>query len=416
MTHSIEYAGLAVVGNIRVDSQERFERLRASVNSCFEIPIDWYINVRGDLREEVMAFLSSLFGERIHIFELVDESPGWMATTQKMLVSVPASYIFLWNEDHANLAPIKIYGELLADMRESKADYLPYSWWQGGRLRSIMNFLPPSRIIEHKACDVVRLDKVLWRAALAKGYPYYLVSLIGIFRREFLERLLVLDQKKWPYSYTEWVYRLMTVLNRLGISFHQRRTFAWINRILKYRLRRFPAYVPFDIEKGPDREDVLPLTVAMPRQELFCCIDDDLDLPSSQLIKRGLYPPMESMPPNIDTRGISLKDQVGCIHEDLDYRVRYHELEPGDELAGFFIEESVRTPRLSFFTYGVLRGSISLVYEQSGSTRKCEVGTWVSVPANVRHRFVTKEASTVLEVSSGRFKKDASQVIRSKVG
>lgn len=405
MTHFNERPDLAVMGNIRVDSQERFEHLRASVNSCSTLPADWYVNVRGELREEVNVFLKTVLQERVHLFDLLDESAGWMATAQKMLRQIPATYILLWNEDHVNVAPVELFSELLADMQKTRADYLPYSWWQAGRSRSIVDLVPPSRVEKHQVCDVIALDKSLWHLAVAKGYPYYLVSLIGIFHRDFLESLLVLDQKKWPYVYTEWVYRLMTVLNRLGVPLHQRRTFAFINRMLGYHLRRFPAYVPFDLEKGPDRDDVLPFKIAMPRQELFCCIDDDLDLPGSQLIKRGLYPPLESLPRSIDTRKVSWEGQVECIHEDSEYRVRCYELKPGSKLANVHKEESVRTSHLSFFTYGVLQGSLSLMYNQGGSAKTCEAGVWISVPANIPHHITTKEASVIVEVSPGHFKK-----------
>lgn len=405
MTPSFECSRVAILVNIRVDTRERFNHFCASLNSCSHISAEWHINVRGDLRDEVNAFFNSVLGERAHFYDFLDESVGWMANAQCMLQYISCPYILLWNEDHMNLAPAQVFTELLADMEKFKVDYLPYSWWQEGRLRSIVDLVPPSQVQKGQACDVVHFDKSLWRMVVAKGYPYYLVSLIGIFRREFLERLLVLDQRKWPYSYSEWIYRTMTVLNRLGVPFHQRKMFARINRLLQYRLRRFPAYVPFDIEKAPYREDVLPLTIAFPRRELFACIDDDLDLPGSQLIKRGLYPPSDMLPASVDTTS-SFSEKSKIIHEDLDYRIFCHKLLVGDRVENCYQDDSVRTPYIRFFTYGILQGSVMLAYPQSGRVTMHQAGAWISVPANLLHYLTAETASIILEVTSSRFEKD----------
>lgn len=388
---------LAILGNIRVDTQERFAHLRASVLSCVDIEAVWHINARGSLREEVRAFFLATLGARVTLYDLTDESHGWLATAEQMLKTMPQPYILVWNEDHMNVAPGKIFSELVNDMVTTNADYLPYSWWQAGRLRSLVDRVASSQVQSGNVSDTVALDVSTWRTARTKGYPYYIISLTGIFRRELFQSLLVLDQKKWSYSTTEWVYRLMTVLNRLGIAFHQRRAFAHLNRLLGYRLRRFPAYYPFDLEKGPDREDILPLRVAMPRQELFGCIDDDLDLPGSQLIKRGLYPIMDGPPTGTDL--LNLGEEDALLHAEKDCRVRAHTLTAGGYITNAYYDDTVRTSKVKNIGYFVVKGRVQLEGIDQAFTGVYEAGQWLSLPANIRHKLTAESTSIILEVT-----------------
>ncbi len=391
---------LAILGNIRVDTQERFAHLRASVLSCADIEAVWHINARGSLREEVRVFFLATLGTRVTLYDLMDESRGWLATAEQMLKTMSQPYILVWNEDHLNVAPGNLFGELVNDMVTANADYLPYSWWQAGRLRSLVDLVSSSRVQSGNVSDTIALDVPTWRTACAKGYPYYIISLTGIFRRELFQSLLTLDQKKWSYAATEWVYRLMTVLNRFGIVFHQRKAFAALNRLLGYRLRRFPAYFPFDLEKGPDREDVLPLRITMPRQELFGCIDDDLDLPGSQLIKRGLYPIIEGLPSGTDISKLGREDTV--LHTEEDYRVRSHTLEIGNHIINAYYEDGVRTGTIKHVGYFVVKGRIQLEGVDQAFAGTYATGQWISLPANIRHKLTAESTSIILEVTSNR--------------
>ena len=55
-------------------------------------------------------------------------------------------------------------------------------------------------------------------------------------------------------------------------------------------LKRYPPYSPFNFEKGVNQTWVLPITSAHPVFELMGCIDDDIRVPNSSLINRGLHP------------------------------------------------------------------------------------------------------------------------------
>jgi hypothetical protein len=391
---------LAILGNIRVDTQERFAHLRASVLSCLDIEAVWHVNARGSLREEVKAFFLATLGARVTLYEFVDESRGWLATAERMLKAVPQPYILVWNEDHMNVAPGNLFGELVKDMVATSADYLPYSWWQAGRLRRLVDLVPSSHIQSGNVSDTIVLDVPTWRSACTKGYPYYIISLTGIFRRELFQSLLVLDQKKWAYSKTEWAYRLMTALNRLGIAFHQRRMFARLNRLLRYRLRRFPAYYPFDLEKGQDREDVLPLRVTMPRQELFACIDDDLDLPGSQLIKRGIYPVLDGPPTGMNIMEMGEVTKLLSAHKDC--AVVSHALQTGGELIRVYYEEGIRTIGIKHVGYLVVSGRIRLEGIDQEFRGIYTAGQWLSLPGNIRHKLTAESDSIILEVAPNR--------------
>jgi hypothetical protein len=55
-------------------------------------------------------------------------------------------------------------------------------------------------------------------------------------------------------------------------------------------LKRYPPYSPFNFEKNVEQTWILPLWSAHPVFELLGCIDDDIRVPNSSLINRGVYP------------------------------------------------------------------------------------------------------------------------------
>ena len=55
-------------------------------------------------------------------------------------------------------------------------------------------------------------------------------------------------------------------------------------------LKRWPRKYPFDFEKYVTDKIVNEFKFALPKNELFACIDDDLGEDGYSLISRGLYP------------------------------------------------------------------------------------------------------------------------------
>jgi len=140
--------------------------------------------------------------------------------------------------------------------------------------------------------DALKLDAEAWKKIKSNdSRSYGIISLCGIFRVSFFRKLLLEDCRALPFSFTRVIYRIISFIGRAGLKINGDRCFTVINKfIFQNRLLRFPAETPFNLEREFDRADVLPINLALSRQEMFACIDDDLGFEGYQLIKRGLYP------------------------------------------------------------------------------------------------------------------------------
>ncbi|OGG72659.1 hypothetical protein A3A38_00275 [Candidatus Kaiserbacteria bacterium RIFCSPLOWO2_01_FULL_53_17] len=279
---------LTVFANMLINSEERFEHLKDSFESFCDVSDDWLINIRGKKRDVVIEYLKERLGDKATFFELLNDARGWTTNAFDIVKHAKHPYILLWNEDHMNIAPQEHLRRVAEEMREQKAEFLLHSWWQKGKFKKQFEVLPLER---GETIDAVTIDKEEWKKLRVAGYEPYLISLVGIFEKSFLERLLQHDRYMLPLSFTRGLYSLMTLFQRLGVRFDQKVWFHKVNGILRFKLRRNSKETPHDFEKGPDRFDVLPIRMAFTNQELFVCMDDDDD-PNDpySLATRGLYP------------------------------------------------------------------------------------------------------------------------------
>lgn len=260
--------------------------MKDSLQSFKDISDNWVINIRGSFREEAILFLKQHLGDKLSLCEFLDDGRGWIENALDMMPNVKHDYILLWIEDHINVSPTEIYTEIIQDMKTAHADYLLYSWWMFGKSREAFSVVPMEKL-QH--IDVIKLDEQLWKKIMGHGHPYYLLSLLGIYRKSFLIRMMKNDRRKLPRQTIRYIFMTMALLDKLGIHFDHTKAFQSLHRLTGYRLRRFSKEAPFDLEKSSDRFDMLPFTMALSRQELFACIDDNLGMPGYSLESRGLY-------------------------------------------------------------------------------------------------------------------------------
>ena len=167
-----------------------------------------------------------------------------------------------------------------------------YSWWMFGRARASFDKLSGELNIKRTAhIDVFDLTKDKWRKLVSVGNKYYILSLLGIYKKDFLINMMKKDQNKLPMSLTKFLFKVMGLVNKIGIRFNTKNGFELVNKFFFSKLRRYVKECPFDLEKSPIRTDVLPIRIALSKQELFACIDDDIDVPGYSLISRGAYSP-----------------------------------------------------------------------------------------------------------------------------
>ncbi len=284
---------ITILGNLRINSLTRLDHFKSSFKSFKFISDNWLINVRGTFREEALDFLKNELGNKLVIFSLLDDNRGWITNALDMIKEARYDYILVWNEDHLNIAKPEVLDEVIREMRKADADYISYSWWLFGKSVESFNKLSHKiNLNKRKAISYLDLDKNKWQMIRNTGYPYYLISMCGIFKKEFLEKMWINDKKRLPIFFKKYIFKAFGLLTKLRIikPTGHKELFEKINRnIFKNKIQKYPIQTPFEMEKNPERFDILPIKYAIPNQELFACIDDNINEKGYSLVERGLY-------------------------------------------------------------------------------------------------------------------------------
>jgi hypothetical protein len=244
---------LSVFANFRIDSNERFNRLKDSFLSFKDCDIDnWVINIRGNFKNEVAIFLSeNIISTDIQITYL--ESPsGWIFDSLRLVDSIKNDYVFFWIEDHILTNKTHVLDEVVLELRLNKIDHLHYSWFHFGKNINIFklnNFFETKNLLYK---NLKFLNNLQWQFSTKFHYNNYnyLVSCCSISSKNFFIKIL---ECRTPF------------------------------------VKRWPSATPFDFEKRPFDFDILPATIAVPKKELFASIDDDHGQTGYSLISRGKY-------------------------------------------------------------------------------------------------------------------------------
>lgn len=244
---------LSVFANFRIDSNERFNRLKDSFLSFKDCKIDnWVINIRGNFKNDVAIFLSeNIISSDIHITYY--ESPsGWISDSYKLVESIKNDYVFLWIEDHILTKKPHVLDEIVLELRLKHIDHFHYSWFHFGKDLKIFNIHPffETQNLVYKKLNFV--NNLQWQLLTKHHFNIYnyLVSCCSISSKDFFIKIL---ECRTPL------------------------------------VNRWPKATPFDFEKRPFDFDILPATIAIPKKELFASIDDDHGETGYSLISRGKY-------------------------------------------------------------------------------------------------------------------------------
>jgi len=238
---------LNIFANFRIDTKERYLHMKYSFYSFKDIPAEkWIINIRGPYAKDSIKFLHENLKEKFIPHEKCNEN-GWLYDTRQMLSDINSEYILLWIEDHANLAKISLLQDIIEEMKKNDIDSLWYSWWKYGHLRKRYHGvqLTPGNNIDYFNYT---LDN---NKIIQSNGGSFIISAVSIFKTSFFKKIISVDD---PIP------------------------------------RRWPKDTPFDFEKGPNDIHWLPFKHALPKQELFACIDKDSDCENYCLQTRGLYP------------------------------------------------------------------------------------------------------------------------------
>jgi len=391
---------VTIFGNIRISDEYGLEHLKDCCISLRGISDNWVINVRGALREPAIAFLKEEIGDHLILFELLNDSRGWIPNSRDMLTAVRYDHLFILNEDCINIAGTKVLNGALDEMQKHDADFMTHSWWMDGRLREGIDIL---ELTYGTYVDTAYVTKDKWEALRAGGYPYHLVSFCGVLKKDFFIRLLAMDEHKLPLFLTQWLYKSMNFLRRHGFSMNKSYMYDSLNKALFYKLRRFTKEAPFDLEKGPRRTDILPIKISYPKQELLALIDDDLKgigVDGYQLIKRGLYPTRNTFwVENADERA---RDEVlKQVSDELE--VLCEELPRGVCYGGAYYQDSVRTYKMLQEMVFVQSGRV--IFKSGDSSCMVRAGEKITYYPNIPYTIEATEDAIIIVVRETTGKK-----------
>ena len=244
---------LTVFANFKIDSHERFRRLKDSFFSFKDCKIDnWVINIRGDFKEDVANFLKlNIRSTHIQIFHL-ESSAGWISDSCDIICKIKSDYVLFWIEDHILTEKPHVLDYIVSEMRSNNIDHLHYSWFHFGKNLNIFKHTSYYESENLIFKNLTLKNNIFWQLSskLRFGNYNFLVSCCSISKTDFLIKILTC---KSPF------------------------------------IKRWPIETPFDFEKRSFDFDVLPAKIAIPKNELFVSIDDDHGEVGYSLISRGSY-------------------------------------------------------------------------------------------------------------------------------
>lgn len=239
-------SNLTIFANFLIDDEERYLRLKDSLQSLKNIQTDRFVvNVRGSFSKQAIDYIKSHVSP-LYIFSI--ESPtGWFYDTSRIAHLIKTKYVLIWLEDHICMAP-NLVNAVVDDMEKTSSDILTYSFWHGG------NFLKRySHVTQYDQGSLMWFDHTQENNHLVQSSPLgnsYIISYASIISRELFNSIVANSSQE----------------------------------------RRWPKLTPFDFEKAPEDLHWLPIRRANPKNELFASIDDDHGEFNSCLQSRNLYP------------------------------------------------------------------------------------------------------------------------------
>ena len=239
---------LAVFSNFFIDNEERFQRMKDSFYSFKDYnPNEWFINIRGKLKNEAGEFLKKELGDTLNLFYLQNRR-GWFHDSKILAKNIKSDFIFFWIEDHILISSIEDFKNCIIEMKKFQADQLLYSFLTK-EVRARFDIITPDN--KGDFITTIRLDKKNCNKIRKKlNRDFYYTSCASIMTNSFFRT--VLESKK-PF------------------------------------LKRWPRHLPFDFEKK-SKDNVKSIIIhSLPNRELFASIDDDRGENGYSLISRGLY-------------------------------------------------------------------------------------------------------------------------------
>ena len=230
---------ITVFANFRINNKERLDLFKYSFDSIKNESIldNWVINCRGDYKTQVYKILKKSLGERL-IFTTYESNRGWFYDSSKMLNNILNDFIFFWIEDHMKISNNFFNKKDLKILSKNNIDFLQYSFTHQYR----QSQLAPYLMDKDENFNYYHINRSKPKQKL------YIISAVGLFTKILFRKIITTNH---PI------------------------------------LKRWPRNTPFDFEKTNYDRLFLPIKIALPKNEMFACIDDDHGQENYSLLSRG---------------------------------------------------------------------------------------------------------------------------------
>ena len=241
---------VTIVINSLLDEQYRKDRLILLLQDLTKLNIEIDLRTRGRyaLNESELESNECLINKHRVKLRIGDDFSEWRTNTLMQVCDSESAFILFLQEDHQFVCEICFFERALKEVVQSEIDvWQPSFFPEYFKNREILGKLEHSDFNEISMRGKIEED--LWRS-YENSEKNYLISLVGLYKRELAIKFLKANR---PY------------------------------------LRHYNPSSPFDFEQSQGQNWFLPIYYGLPKFELLGCVDDDLSVPGSSLIARGLF-------------------------------------------------------------------------------------------------------------------------------
>ena len=240
---------VTVVINCLLDQEYRRFRLINLIKKLNFEDITLSVRTRGRFAFRSMEELKNEIDLQVKhtSFYFGDEYQEWRTNTYLQVEEASTDYILFLQEDHALTCDESVFRSCIDEVIKYDVDV-----WQPS---FFFEYYKNREMLAKKKCQDSDLNYIReisieeWEA-IPNGDKNYLISLVGLYKTELAKKFLVSNRP---------------------------------------RIREYSSKLPFDFEQPQKEKWFLPIKYSLPRVEIFACIDDDLSIPHSSLIARGLH-------------------------------------------------------------------------------------------------------------------------------
>lgn len=279
----------ALFANIFLNSELKFYEFKLSICGTVGMFSEYHINVRGDFREEALAFVCELSLPDLFVYQDLSGS-DWISDSLIMAQNIKSNSVYFFLEDHypavdnSKIDLINIFREF----DDLDCDCMTYSWYRAKSYEA-RNFTP---IVTHstKLLSVFEINKENISYIKSEiGFDKNMVSMAALFSRQYFLKILNhenVQHKFYLKLFSDAIWRifgfprylfLLKLLNALLFKF-------------SCKINFYSKNTPFNFEKlfgefVPARD--FGHRIAVSKVELMANFDDDNGCYGESLIKRG---------------------------------------------------------------------------------------------------------------------------------